>query len=100
MIAIKDIPELVLDLERGDLSLDDLDMRLLDLLAVNECDSVMALLPTKLQERFASLLREFDEPANPDDIYIFSSSRGDHPDKHTIIAAARRWLRSVERIKE
>jgi hypothetical protein len=95
MIKLEDIPELLSDLERGDLSLDDLDMRLLDLLVVNEVHSVMALLPTQLQEKFASILREFDEPTSPEDIYIFSSSRGDHPDKHTIIASARRWLRSI-----
>jgi hypothetical protein len=95
MITLAEIPEMVADLYRGELRSIDVDGLLLELLVNHEVEDISALLPLNLSSRFHSSLRELFSGDTPlDDIFLFDSARGDHPDKEKIVAAARRWLRA------
>jgi hypothetical protein len=100
MINISDIPEMIAALRQGELRLVDVEGLLSDLLVENEVQDVLACLPDDVSERFEAMLREiFGEEVPVEDIILFDSARGMHPQKDQIIAAARRWLR-VNTIKD
>ena len=97
MMTLVDIPEMVADLHRGELRLIDVDGLLLELLVSHEVEAISELLPLDLSSRFHSSLRALFSGDTPvDEIFLFDSARGDHPDKKAIVAAARRWLRASD----
>ena len=94
MIALADIPELLADLESGELTLRETHEVLLDLLTTSEVVDVMTCLPDALQRSFGMMLRDdFDSDVPASSTFWIVSSVGEHPNKASIVEAARRWLR-------
>jgi hypothetical protein len=93
MITLEDIPEMLAELDKGELSVQDVYALCLDLFADNEVDDVFAPFPLDLRNDFTSRLREvYDNDTPAENFLLFDSARGDHPDKLIIINRIRSWL--------
>jgi hypothetical protein len=93
MIALEDIPEMLVELDQGELSLQDVHALCLDLFVQNEVDDVFAQLPMKLRDEIISrLYNVYNNDTPPENFLLFDSARGDHPDKLIIINKIRGWL--------
>ena len=92
-MTLSDVPEMLVDWRSGELFTDEVYELCLGLFARHEVGEVLSLLPSELQDDFASRLRtEFDNETPAEEYIWFSSGGGDHPSKVSIIDRIRAWL--------
>jgi hypothetical protein len=93
MISINDIPEMLDEMRAGTLTFRDVSSLCLDLFEHHEVETVLAAFPEDLRDNLvADIVATFDNNIPVDEFLIFSSARGDHPAKLTIIDKIRSWL--------
>ncbi len=101
-MTLADIPELVEALRDKEVSIRDVDFLLLEMIADHKVQDIFDALPEELRHRFRdTLCATFATNMSPDSVtLLFSSGRGEHPEKHKIFASARQWLRANKLLPE
>lgn len=66
---------------------------LFDLLASHQVEQVLSNTPPSMVDMVVSEYEKFGDEVPLDEILIFSSGSGDHPQKAAIVNEIRQWLR-------
>lgn len=93
-MMLEDIPEAFQAYEQGDFGRGHLMYLLLDLVSRHSVDDVLRRVPAGGVQDFISELEQFHDEVPLEDISIFNSGTGEHPQKEAIVTTIRAWLRA------